>query len=380
MNGHRWLLVITLAILLAGCATPAGQPITTPTSPPGGEHLLLPNVLVAVKGRVLVRHPGSSYFTPAALGTEVQPGDTLRVTEGSAAIFCGDETLWDKSPFPLQPGRDQGVPCTSGRPPRPLPDLTLLRGEHPQVATKIPYVIIPRTGWVLSERPLIRWHPLAGVETYTVTLQSDDGLERPPIVVTGSELPYPADWPPLQANGATYVVSVEGGGRRSSEAGVTGTGFSLLPPQQAQRLREQEERLRRRPLQEPDLTLLLAELYRSYGLRSETVTLLAGAPEGENTVAVQLTLGYTYLDMGLFAEAGSVFERALALARQQGLLEIQARAHFGLGLAQCGLGREEDARGHWQAARDAYQQLGLLNDATQTETYLNTLTTRCSSR
>ncbi len=376
-----WLLFLMLfAVMLAGCGTSTTPRVVPSTLPPAADHIRLPNMLVSVNGQVVIRHPGSTEYTPATLGTKVEPGDTLRVLTGSAAIFCGDEALWDKSPFPLRPGRDLGVPCTLGRPPRPLPDLTLLRGKPSEVTQEIPYVIFPRTGWVLSDRPLIRWHPLAGVDTYTVTLKSDDGLKRPPAVVTGHELVYPSLWPPLQANGATYVVIVEGGGRRSDEAGVTGLGFSLLPPDRIQRLREQEARLRKRPLQDLDLALLLAELYRTYDLRSEVVALLTDTAGGENSVAVQLLLGQTYLNMHLFAEAENAFARALTLAQQKGLLESQADAHLGLGLALCGMKRGRGVRPHWQRAQKLYLHLGLTDRAEQVSGYLDQAASRCSSR
>lgn len=366
----RFLLVLFLSLFLLTAACNG----TPPPSPS-----ILPNLLVQVEGRVEVRRQGSIRFVPVGLGAEVQAGDTLHLLEGKAAVFCGNETLWDKSPQSLSVGEEKsGVPCLAGRQPRPTPDIVQLRGDTTNVVGDIPYVLSPRSGWVLDDRLALRWHVLPGVGAYTVTLVSDDGQERTAVTASGGELAYPDTWPPLQAGGANYRLHVERGGRRSDEGDTFGQGFSLLNPDQMARVRDQAAHLRKRPLTETALTLLLAELYLSYDLRSEAVEMLVALPDGDQVVAVQRLLGETYLAMGLSTEAEMAFYQALALAQAAGLPEDEAAAHFGLGLAACGQWDETEAQEQWEQAREQYQTLGMAVQTEEVAKWLADVAQTCS--
>jgi len=242
---------------------------------------------------------------------------------------------------------------------------------------------------VLNDRPTLRWHFLSNVEVYTVTLASDDGKQRPVVTVRfpspsrggareGVELAYPEAWPSLEAGGVNYQLRVEGGGRRSEKVDTFRQGFSLLDPDKAARVRNQVERLRRRPLTEPALTLLLGELHLSYDLRSEAVEMLEFLPGGDQVAAIQQLLGETYLTMGLFAEAEMAFERALALAQAAGLPEAEAVAHFGLGQAACGQWKGARAEEQWRAAQAQYQALEMAARADEATKWLENATEKCS--
>jgi tetratricopeptide (TPR) repeat protein len=153
-------------------------------------------------------------------------------------------------------------------------------------------------------------------------------------------------------------------------------GFSLLDPDKAARVRDQVERLRRRPLTEPALTLLLAELYLGYGLRSEAVEMLEFLPGGNQVAAIQQLLGETYLTMGLFAEAETAFERALAQAA--GLPEAEAAAHFGLGQAACGQWKGARAQEQLHEAQAQYQALEMAAQADEMAKWLEKAAENCS--
>jgi tetratricopeptide (TPR) repeat protein len=183
------------------------------------------------------------------------------------------------------------------------------------------------------------------------------------VAARGGELAYPDAWPPLKAGGADYQLIVEGGSRRSDEGGAFGQGFSRLNPDQAARVQSRAAHLRRRPLSEPALTLLLAELHLGYGLRSEAAEMLAALPGGDQIAAIQHRLGEAYLKMGLFAEAEAALERALALAQAAGWQEAEAAAHAGLGLAACGRWDAAEAQGQWKKAQAQYQALEMETQA-----------------
>lgn len=365
-------LLSTLIVLLATACQPlpntapvagrqaSGQPTTPTALAEPGE---LPNILVltnANNANVAVRRRGGA-FLPATLGTELAPGDLVQVKEGEAAIFCGAEANWDTSPLPLTVGQDAaGVPCGAGRSPRPYPHLSTLllasRGVTTATAAAPTLLVLsPRSGWVIDDHPPLIWQEIAGATSYTVTLGSDNGKERPPVIASSSPLAYPTTWPPLEREGASYWVVVTA--NNGVESDPETPGFSLL--EEPALLQAKIERLRQRPLPEPALTILLAELYLRANLRSETVALLTALPDADQLVAVQQLLGETYLNMGLLEQSEAAYTRLLTLAQEQGLVEAEAAAHVGLGYASCARSEPEQGKEHWSQAHALYQQIPL---------------------
>ncbi len=365
------LLLIVSGLVTSACgheAAPTSAPTPTvpassgdkttappaePASPP-----VLPNLLIQAEGGVWLRRSGWIDFLPAGFGVVVEPGDLLRVAEGgTAAVFCGNESLWQEGPSSLSAdGLEHGVPCQAGRPPRPWSDVAALRGEENSL---LPYILCPRNTALLNDRPSLGWHPLPGVDAYTVTLLGDDGQDRAPVQATGGELDWPAEWPPLESR-ATYVLVVEGDGRRSDEssAGHAGVGFWLLPAEEAEAVQALEARLRAQSLSSTAADMLVAELYLGHGLRAEAAQLLEDLTASDGAAAVWLALGRVHLETGLAAEATEAFGQALAEAQAAGELEAQAAAQVGLGLAARLLNDKDVAEEHLQVARALYEQIG----------------------
>lgn len=349
---YGWLLAA--GMLLAACGQ-AGTP-TLPSEEK--EPSLLPNLLVSAEGNVWLRRPGWSDFLPAGFGVSVAPGDLLRVEPGGlAAIFCGAQALWADGPQDLQAdGAEHGIPCQSGHPPRPWPDVGALRGE---TRDAIPYVIGPRDSAVLDDTPLLRWRSIPGVETYTVSILSDDGHGRLPAEVSGGEMSWPDDWMPLVEN-ATYVLVVEGGGHQSDESNKThaGLGFWLLGAPEAEGVRDQENLIRSRPLSVQAADLLVAELYLGSALRAEATYLLEGLGTQDGQPSVWLALGRVYLGSGLAWEAGEAFEKARTAAQASGEKEMEAAAQVGLGLAAGLKGDEASSIEYLRVAESLYELIG----------------------
>jgi hypothetical protein len=357
LPGKPACTLILLAILALGCA-PATAPAVLPSTPlselPPGQ--ILPNLIVLEEGEIQVRRHGSNRPVRVGLGAEVSVGDILRVIEGEAWVFCGNENGLEQSFYTVQPGNDYGVPCSSGRAPRPLPGVTALRGDA-NTEDSIPYILSPRSGKIRNPRPILRWQPLPDKVEYTVEIQGTDGLERPPVLAQGGEIPYPDVWPALQAGGADYRVLVQAAGDPQEEVEAGSLGFSLLSESEEQQLTQRSEQILQRSLSEPVQSLLLAYLNLNYGLRNEAVDLLLSIPDGERIAAVQGLLGETYLHMRLLEEADRAYQLALAGTEQEGLLEDQAAAFLGLGYASCGMAETGAAQAHFEAAKNLYQQL-----------------------
>ncbi|MGB0383826.1 MAG: tetratricopeptide repeat protein [Ardenticatenaceae bacterium] len=353
-------LFILAACTYAKEADPSLQQAEGSASPP-----VLPNLLVQVTGQIEVRRKGSTRFVPVALGAAVQPGDTLRLVDGEASIFCGNEGLWDASPQSLPLNEQKGVPCEEGHPPRPAPDLSGLRNS------KL-YALSPRGGLVMNERPTLRWNPVSDVQEYVVTLKSTDKKNRQPVSVIGHELPYPDEWDPLQADAKYRLeikVEINGSESKSSQKGE----FRLLTEKRSQ-IERQIKRLEQRPLDNVSRTLLLAELHLNYDLYSEAIELLQKADH--NQIAVQRLLGETYLRMELPDEATSAYSQTLTLAQEAELPEEQATAHLRLSLLACNQADEQQANAHKQEAQNLYEQMDKAMD--DVEALLAELEEKCA--
>lgn len=117
------------------------------------------------------------------------------------------------------------------------------------------------------------------------------------------------------------------------------------------------ERLRELPLDELTQTLLLADLYLKYDLRTEAVELLEALPRAVQVPAVQQRLGEVYLGMGITEAAQQAFSRTLEMARADGFLESEASALTGLGRVACVQFNTQQAEQYWGQAFALYEQI-----------------------
>lgn len=370
------ILICAICLLVSACAAQPTQEVgSNPQSDEGGGARVgeasLPNFLVQAEGEVLLRRSGWSNFIPAGFGTVVAPGDLLRLVEGATAVvFCGDEGEWDKGTTQLTAdGAEHGVPCTSGQTPRPWLDVVALRAES---EADLPYIISPRNTALLSERPDLEWHPLEGVNTFTLTLIGDDGLERQPLQVKGNQLEWPEGWPPLQPE-ASYVLTVDGGGKRSDAGaqGTVGLGFWMLSDKEVGGVRQQKKHLQAANLGSQAKDLLTAELYMRHKLRAEAIQLFQSLADSSGSPAIWLALGRAYLEMGLPMQAHEAFAQALAFAQDTGEREVEAAALVGSGLASRLLNDVAAAAQALQAAKDMYSQIGDQQGIEQAERMLS---------
>ena len=366
--GRSWWIMGCMALLLQACG---GGPAEPTNSPQTEGDAVLPNIVVQVEGQVLLRRVGWEDFLPAGFGTVVGPGDMLQVPDGAqAAVFCGDEGLWDEGPQALPgDGEEHGVPCQAGRPPRPWPDVAALRGEDDSGQA---YVIRPRGSALLSATPALRWNEPSAEESYEISLiaiLSDDGLERPPLEGSGGEMAWPSDWPPLE-KGATYVLLV-GEDSTADADSYTGSGFWLLPEEKAQQVQALEARLRERPLSQTAQDLLVAELYLNHNLRADAMQLLEGVLRESPSAVAWIAAGGIYLELGLGNEAQQAYENALLMAEKDGQLQSVAQAHVGLGLAEQLREQGDLAQEQFNLAKALFEEIGDQQGAQTVEALLS---------
>ena len=356
--GSRSVVILVMSGFLAACGAgrQATAPIETESREPSAVTQALPNLLLESNGVVGLRRAGWTSFLPADFGAVLRPGDLVRVAQGGqAAVFCGDEATWENGPSTLVgDGQEHGVPCESGRPPRPWPDVAALRGV---VEAETGYVVQPRNTALLSDRPnLFSQSSRTDGDTLSiVSVLSDDGQERPPIESSKGSLAWPESWPPLEP-GATYVLLI---GDEPVDASTTvGRGFWLLETSKAEELRARETSLRQSDLSESAQRMLVAELYRSYGLYAEASDLLRPLTKEVPSPAIWLNLGRIYLETGLPAEASDSFVEALALGERLGDLPSAGEAHLGLALAAQLRDDASAFDAHLEQARTIFGQVG----------------------
>jgi len=110
----------------------------------------------------------------------------------------------------------------------------------------------------------------------------------------------------------------------------------------------------------PEVTgLVLAHLYRGYGLYADAVEVLEGLiKKGSQVVTVYQLLGDTYLEIGLPQLAKKPYKKALELATGTENLSVQAGIQVWLGKAYGNLGNEGEAVQWLEKSKVGYGELG----------------------
>jgi len=357
-KSFRFTLLLVSVVFLTACGGGDSSPDPSGNEASDDANLTasLSNYLIDVVGEIEVRRIGWKTFVPASFGTLLKPGDLIRVSDGSiAAVFCGEESMWDQGPAALSGGGEEyGVPCQTGRPPRPWPDVAALRAETDSASA---YVVQPRNTALLDTMPRLAWHSSAsaGEVISIVSILSDDGQERSSIEATAGNLDWPDGWAPLEP-GSTYVLLI--GDQEIGQEATVGKGFWLLDPSEAETVQDKEARLRNGLMSDAAQDLLVAELYQSHGLNAEAIGLLTALAERNSGSAVWLMLGRLYLESGLPSEAEGAFNEALSLSSSTGELTSAAEAHIGLALMAQMKGDTSSFDAHLEGARTIIDQVG----------------------
>jgi hypothetical protein len=252
--------------------------------------------------------------------------------------------------------------------------VTAARSNTP---TDIPIVISPRRTRLLNPRPTLRWTPIQGVDTYTVSIQADK-LIWSSTVQGMTEVPYPADAPALVA-GQVYKVVVAGGGRSSEDKLVPDLGFSIAPPDEVNELKAAEGRIKTLGVSDGAAQFLVAVLYATRkaevrdNFNAEAIERLESLSTSLVEPAVQRMLGDLYLKVGLLTKAEAHFTQANELSRKVNDIDGQATELQTLGTIYELLGNRDEAIKRLQDAIAWYQKMGDTNAVQQLEEQLNRL-------
>jgi hypothetical protein len=207
---------------------------------------------------------------------------------------------------------------------------------------------------VLTPRPWLRWHD-TGAASYTVIVRGG-GQEWKQEGVTGSEMLYPTDAPPLKP-GVDYLLVVmdEDSGRSSTEDPCKGLGFSVLSDEERAAVEARAAEIETLELDEPTQQFVLATYYAGQELRGEALALLDELSGTLDTPAVHLWRGDLLWEMALSDEAAMAYQVALERAEAVGDKESQAEAHVGLART---LTDKAKVKQHYEQAIALYEALG----------------------
>jgi hypothetical protein len=357
------LIVCALVLIVAACGR-GGDQSHSPTSKQALGADNATHFVVALDGQLELKRQGWSKFVPASFGTPVRRGDLLRLGSGQATIVCSDLTIAS-----AQRGSG-GVPCKEAE-----ADLVYngsrVNATRAGTVEGIPTILAPRRTKLLTARPLLRWQPVDGVGTYTVSVRGPN-VTWSTEVRGATEVAYPASAPAL-APGQTYKVTVTANKRSSDEEGAADTGFSVLPEQDANAVRDAEKKIRALALPDDAKYFLIANLYASRGLIAEALDVIEMLQAKSDTPATARLAGDLLLDSGLTRHAEEYYANALDGSRRLNDAEGQAIAEARLAAIYESLGNRDEAAKHYHEALRLYQELGDTADVKQIDERLKAL-------
>ena len=317
--------------------------------------------IMSISGSVQLRRSTWSEFQRALPGTALYGPDLLQPIRGSRIlVICSEGNRWIV-PAGTISAVNNGCPGTPSAL-KPQFGIGDLRGGSDR---SIPYVITPRVDVVLNNAPTLRWNPVEGAKTYTVSLQTRQGV-RWELETDQTTLPYPSDQPKLQP-GVRYrlVVAADTGSRSTDEE--PDLRFNLLAGEQAETAKAEIAEVQAMDL--PDMLqtmILVEEVYPRYELTAAAINdLEALIASGYEMAKGHRLLADFYLKSGLRQLAEEAYQRAIALATASENLEEQVLAQYGLGTLYSRVGDFENAAEQLHAARIGAQALGdetLAND------------------
>ena len=133
----------------------------------------------------------------------------------------------------------------------------------------------------------------------------------------------------MQAETRYWVTVTTDQGLSSQQE--TEVGFNLSDEQTKKTVLEAVQKIQKQPLSPTEKELILAYLYRGYGLYSDAINILEKPVNQESgEITFYQLLGDTYLDIGLPQLARNIYQKGLDLAIKTQNISIQTTIRSGL--------------------------------------------------
>jgi hypothetical protein len=349
------------------------------------------NRIVQADGVVLLKRNGSSSYHRTSVGAQLHPQDVLKPASGAKVVVrCNPTRRW-VVPAGIPSSVNSGCPGDRAVVSLRGGDLVnVVGGSDPT----IPYIISPRRTWLLNNKPLLKWNPIPGANSYKVRVKGE-GIDWQTQVIK-NEVVYAGEQP-LQP-GVTYLLLVEANTGQSSqrekasslnEGGTlpfyeddkyAGWGFSVLPEEDAKAVHENIKRILTWEfweLPEDTKTLAVADVYISNDLYAEAIdTLETLVQKNSQAPGVYQLLGDLYGHVGLNLLAEARYLQAVEFAKAAEDPEAEANARAGLARVYAITGNLDSATKQFEQAQAKYKSLGDTQRASDIERNLTELAKR----
>ena len=200
------------------------------------------------------------------------------------------------------------------------------------IDVSIPYIISPRSTFLDTCQPKLKWNKVEGATSYTVKIATDSEViwEKE---VEETEYHSPEDLP-LEV-GKIYRLIVESDNGRCSETDTEPSKleFQLLDEDKIGTLPDDEKKITDSKLSDDEKALELAHLYfgKKYGLVAKATEILEEKiAAGSQNSEIYVTHGNVCLAVGLCSFAEAQYKKALEKIQPDKELEEQIIAKAGL--------------------------------------------------
>lgn len=308
---------------------------------------------------MLILPAGCKHYTPITLIICVSTISLMfkSLLLSSVIVLFAPATVAIANPVP-RPSEAYQIQAT-----RPECDPKIPRSRCPHrgevwfswTATPLPYVLSPRTHWLMDAAPLLRWLPVEKATSYAVSLNDASGATVWSATTSATQIQYPGE-PSLQPGQSYEVVVKASTGTSSTEEPLQEPiAFTLLTPtEQAEVQAWVAQETNPDPSQQ---TLNIANLYVQQGLLSEAIALLEAQWQVEPSAALAVRLGNLYFGwLRLVQPAEDYYQQALELSAEESWERAVAWAQMGYITAV-----KDDSEGAialWKKAIAMYQILG----------------------
>jgi len=362
---NRVRLVILLVVCFYIGTACGGSPKVSPPASSGENDF---NILVVVEGKVQLKREQWTEFHPTSFGAMLYRGDQIQPASGAkVVVLCNNLASWNV-PAGAPSGLNNGCPQDSE--PVLVRSSGLIGNTRGGTDPLLPFIISPRATRLIDPNPNLRWNPVPGVNSYTVSIRGIEWKET----VNTSEFTYPGD-PPLKSV-TEYLLIVEAeNGTSSRNEGTPGLGFSLLSGEEIQQVQADLEKIDSLELAEPAKSFAIAQLYASRELYAEAIQLLEKVAKNDGHASnLHRALGELYQKVGLTGSAELSYQTALELAEHADDLESLSAVQNRLGEIYLSRGLEDEAVRWLEEARAGYERLGDRQQVEQITAELQKLT------
>jgi hypothetical protein len=351
-------------------------------------------VLTQIEGTVTLTPKSRGEFPSVRLAAQrqiIRRGEVIHVPSGAqVTLICSTETL-----VSLTGPRDWVLDTTACGRGLPLPESSylnlasyagrilprsgvLLLELEPRIVEvgPGPFLLSPRNTAVMDAYPHLVWTQVPDAVEYEIVLRGPVELS---IRLAANDLhcgrgsgPWhdlnvcswtpSGKWPALEPE---KPVSMKFGSRQGMTAPVrqirAAYEIHLLPANDQRRVQESLRHIDTLHLDKTSRLLLTAGTYVEGKLYADAIAAYNEALQDQEMPEARVALGDLYLTVGLTALADREYRQVLAGTPDSA---VQAAAELGLGYVAYFLNHFDDAREHFERARELYVTLGLSVEAT----------------